>query len=69
MLAYIYTRWGKAAKKLALIAKEKDIEALRWLGQLLNKKDLEWTLETIVNWLPKYLKEENKTEFERKWIK
>lgn len=69
MLNYIYKRWGKAAKKLALIAKEKDIEALKWLGNLLNEKNLEWTLETVISWLPKYLKEKNKTEFERKWIK
>ena len=66
MVSYIYKRSVKTAKNLALIAKERDIEALKWLAGLLNEKGLDWTLDTIVAWLPKFFKSKQTSQIQQK---
>lgn len=63
LLTSIYKRHGKAAKELALIAKEgEDIEAMQWFAGICHRKNLHWTIETVIKWFPEWLKTEKKSE-------
>jgi hypothetical protein len=57
-LSYFYRRNGKVIKELLIMANGDEnltIDAMNWLGDILDKKSMNWSIETVLKWFPEYL--------------
>lgn len=65
LITAIYKRNGRVVKELLAVAKDDEKlveEAMLWLAEALEKKDLNWTLETVLKWFPEFLVKGKKSE-------
>lgn len=63
MVNSIYKRHCRPAKELALISENNDgLAAMEWFAGVANKKNFNWTIETIIKWFPEWLKTERKSD-------
>jgi hypothetical protein len=53
----LFKRNVRVAKELLVMAENNDetvVSCMNWFADICNKKNLSWTLETILKWLPEY---------------
>ena len=59
----IYKRFARPAKDLALLTKEgEDIELIHWASEYFGKKKLDWTIETVIRYLPEFRAKHQKSD-------
>ena len=56
--SYVFARNTKTAKSLLVLTggdAPRVVDGIEWIADLLEKKNLNWTLETVLKWFPDYL--------------
>ena len=57
LITSIYKRHAKPTKELLLLINNDDyaVRAVKWVADMCGNKGLNWTIETVIKWLPDFM--------------